>query len=66
MCILNLSKILMHHFHYNYIKGKVRNQTNADTDSLVYDIEANDTYEDFYRNKDIFYFNEYLDNSEVL
>ena len=28
----------------------------TDTDSLVYEIEKNDLYEDFYMNKDIFDF----------
>ena len=34
-----------------------------DTDSLVYEIETNDVYEDFFMNKDMFYFSEHPNNS---
>ena len=50
MCILDLSKTLMYNFHYNYIKKKYNNRTRLlfpDTDSLTYEIEAEDIYKDF-------------------
>ena len=63
MCVQDFSKILMYDFHYNYIKdGKKSNIT--DTDSLVYEIEMNDVYKNFYRNKYMFDFSEYQKNSK--
>ena len=56
MCILDLSKMLMYDFHYNYIKKKYNNRARlsfTDTDSLTYEIEAEDVYKDFWNNKDV-------------
>ena len=50
MCILDLSMTLMHDFHYNNIKKKYGNRARllfTDTDSLTYEIEAEDVYKDF-------------------
>ena len=50
MCTLELSKILMYEFHYDYIKNKYGNNPRllfTDTDSLVYEIKTEDVYEDF-------------------
>ena len=61
MCILDLSKTLMYDFHYNYIKKKYNNRARllfTDTDSLTYEIEAEDVYKDFWNDKDM------LDNSD--
>ena len=57
MCILDLSKILMYDFHYNYIKQQYGNKARllfTDTDSLTYEIEAKDVYQDFWNDKDKF------------
>ena len=55
MCVLELSKILMYEFHYDYIKNKHGNNSRlllTDTDSLMHEIKTGDVYEDFSSNKD--------------
>ena len=50
MCILELSKVLMYEFHYDYIKNKYGNNSRlllTDTDSLMYEIKTEDVYEYF-------------------
>ena len=57
MCILDLSKVLMYEFHYNYIKKKYGDKARllfTDTDSLTYEIEAEDVYKDFWNDRDKF------------
>ena len=66
MCILDLSKTLMYDFHYNYIKEKYGNKARllfTDTDSLTYEIEAKDVYQDFWNDKDRFDNSDYPENS---
>ena len=66
MCILDLSKTLMYDFHYNYIKEKYFDKARllfTDTDSLTYEIEAEDVYRDFWNDKDRFDNSDYPENS---
>ena len=47
--ILDLSKIVMYEFHYDYMKPKYDNNLQLcymDTDSLIYDIKTEDFYKD--------------------
>ena len=67
MCILDLSKTLMYDFHYNYIKKKYDNKAKllfTDTDSLTYETEADDVYQDFFNENDKFDFSEYNKSSK--
>ena len=57
MCIFDLSKMLMYDFHYNYIKKRYGDSDKllfTDTDSLTYEIEAEDVYKNFWNDKDMF------------
>ena len=63
MCILELSKVLMYEFHYDYIKNKYGNNSRllfTDTDSLMYEIKTKDVYEDFSNNTEMFDFSKHL------
>ena len=49
MTILDLSKTLMYRFHYDYVKPKWGDKAALvfpETDSLCYEIQTNDIYED--------------------
>ena len=62
ICTLQLSKVLMYEFHYDYIKNKYDNKSELlviDTDSLLYEIKTEDVYEDFSSNKGMFDFSNY-------
>ena len=62
MCILDLIKVLIYGFHYDYIKNECDNKSKllfTDTDSLTYEIKIEDVHQDFSRNKEIFDFSNY-------
>ena len=64
--ILDLSTLLMYEFHYKCIKIKFDAKLLfTDTDSLVYEIKTEETYEDFYGEKNLFHFNDYPLNSKL-
>ena len=53
-CVLELSKLLMYQFHYDTIKpmyGSKAQLLFTDTDSLMYEIESEDVYKDFFKIK---------------
>ena len=67
MCILDLSKVLMYDFHYNYIKKKYGDKAKllfTDTDSLCYVITTDDVYEDLYHDRDLFDNSDYAKSSK--
>ena len=58
----------MREFIYKYIGKKQDNTAQllfTNTDSLVYEIETDDVYEDFYKDKNLFDFSDYLKDSKV-
>ena len=62
MCILDLSKVLMYKFHYDYVKNKNGNNSRlllADTDSLMYKVKTENVYENFSRGKKMYDFANY-------
>ena len=67
MCILELSKVLMYKFHYDYIKDKYDNKSKlllTDTDSLIHELKTEDVYEDFGSNKEMLDFSNYSAKSK--
>jgi hypothetical protein len=56
VAVLDLSKLHMYKFHYDYIKPKYSDATLlfTDTDSLCYHIKTDDIYEDMNKNSDLF------------
>ena len=75
MCILELTKVSMYEFHYDYMKNKYDHESKllfTDTDSLMYGNKTEDVFEDFSINKEMFDFSNYLvkskyyDNSKKL
>ena len=67
MCILELSKVLMYEFHYDFIKNKYANNSRllfTDTDSLMYEIKTEDVYKDFSNDKEMFDFSNYSTKSK--
>ena len=56
-CVLELSKLLMYEFHYDYILKTYENKAKllfTDTDSLCYELYTDDAYADMLRDEDRF------------
>ena len=69
MCILDLSKTLMYDFHYSYIKKKYGDRAKLQfsyTDSLIFEIEAEDVSQDFWNDKDKFNNSDCPENSPFM
>ena len=67
MCILDLSKVLMYEFQYDYIENRYDNNSRllfTDTDSLMYETKTEDVYEDFSKDKKMFEFINYSTKSK--
>ena len=63
--VLELSKLLMYKFHYEYVKNKFDAKLLfTDTDSLVYEIKGEDIYKVSYSHKHLFDFSNYPVNSK--
>ena len=53
--MLELSKLLMHNFRYNFIKKNFDAELFfIDTDSITYEIKSEDVYEEFFKHKQDF------------
>ena len=67
ICILELSKVLMHEFHYENIKNKYGNNSRllfTENDSLMYEIKTENVYKDFINDNEMFAFSNYLTKSK--
>ena len=69
MAMLDLSKVLIYDFHYNYMlkkmTGKKIKLCLTDTDSLFfYEIKTDDIYKDLFQDKELFDNSNYPKNSE--
>ena len=56
MCILDLRKLLIYEFHYDYIKNKHDSKSKllfTDTDSVTYEMKTEDVYGDFSNDKEM-------------
>ena len=63
-CILELSKLLMYQFHYDYVlKTFNAKLLFTDTDSLVYEIRNDNIYDQCYKDKHLFDFSGYSKDS---
>ena len=64
-CILELSKLLMYQFHYDYVLKTFDSVKLlfTDTDSLVYEIKDSNVYEQCFKDKELFDFSGYDKNS---
>ena len=61
-CVLDISKLLMYGFHYNFIKKNYKEKATllfTDTDSFMYEIETPVLYAELFEQKPLFYFSGY-------
>ena len=69
MCVLELSKVLMYKFHYDYIKNKYDNNSRViftDKDVLMHEIKTKDVYKDFSNDKEMVDFSNYSTKSKIM
>ena len=67
MCNMELSKVSMYKFHFDYIKSKYGNNSRllfTDTVSLTYEFKTEDIYEGFSNDKEMFDFSNYSTKSK--
>ena len=63
-CVLELSKLLMYNFHDDYVLNTFDEKSLfKDTENLVYEIKYKDVYEQCFKNKKLFDFSGYSNNS---
>ena len=65
--VLELSKLHMYRFHYDYIKRKYNDKAEllfTDTDSLMYEVQTEDIYNDMWEDRELFDFAGYSDKSK--
>ena len=63
--VLDLSKLKMHGFHYNFIKNNFDDELLfTDTDSLTYKIKSENVYEEYFKWKYFFDFSNYSEDSK--
>ena len=64
-CILELSKLLMYQFHYDYVLKTFKSVKLlfTDADSLVYEINGDNVYEQCFKEKNLFHFSGYPKDS---
>ena len=66
--ILDISKVLMYDFHYNYMKKKYASNAKllfTDTDSLCYEVQTTDIYQDMLEDINLFDTSEYRQDSSA-
>ena len=65
LAILDLSKLHMYKYHYDYMKPTYGDNAKllfTDTDSLCYHVKTEDVYKDMEKQKDLFDFSAYPKN----
>ena len=68
MAVLDLSKLFMYEFHYDYVLPKYGDKAKllfTDTDSLCYHIETDDIYKDMHENKHEFDLSNFGENPDT-